>query len=253
MYTYDLRGESPLCVEPIKTYEFSQDEINSIDLNENNKFLATADDEGCVNIIDLNTDKIYKKTKKKHQTICMAVKFRPKKSWDVWSGGMDSKVFEWDFSRGSVTNIYEMTAEEPSTAQMFNPPFVYSLAISSDGKWVAASLGDSTIQLISPPSKKTKTTTKIRLENGHNSMVNCLSFIEPTKLLSGAANGKLAIWSNLDEKAGPTLNPTHLIQLEGPIQRFNWLESYSIDRKAFVAAAGVGSTSESGALCLYAI
>ncbi|KAG1444816.1 hypothetical protein G6F56_010143 [Rhizopus delemar] len=183
----------------------------------------------------------------------MAVKFRPKKSWDVWSGGMDSKVFEWDFSRGSVTNIYEMTAEEPSTAQMFNPPFVYSLAISSDGKWVAASLGDSTIQLISPPSKKTKTTTKIRLENGHNSMVNCLSFIEPTKLLSGAANGKLAIWSNLDEKAGPTLNPTHLIQLEGPIQRFNWLESYSIDRKAFVAAAGVGSTSESGALCLYAI
>ncbi|EIE83050.1 hypothetical protein RO3G_07755 [Rhizopus delemar RA 99-880] len=67
-----------------------------------------------------------------------------------------------------------MNAEEPSAAQMFNPPFVYSLAISTDGNWIASSLGDSTIQLISPPSKKSKTTKKVRLMNGHNSMVNCL-------------------------------------------------------------------------------
>lgn len=27
----------------------------------------------------------------------------------VWSGGMDSKVYEWDFSRGVPTNIYDMS------------------------------------------------------------------------------------------------------------------------------------------------
>ncbi|KAG1146991.1 hypothetical protein G6F37_004415 [Rhizopus arrhizus] len=221
---------------------------NKIDLNESNKFLATADDEGCVNIIDLSSDKIYKKTTKKHQTICMAAKFRPKKSWDVWSGGMDSKVYEWDFSRGSVTNIYDMNAEEPSAAQMFNPPFVYSLAISTDGKWIASSLGDSTIQLISPPSKKSKTIKKVRLMNGHNSMVNCLSFIEPNKLLSGAANGKLAVWSDFDNSTTSTIDPTQSFQLKGNIHRFNWLETYEMDEKVYIAAAGVGLTPESGAL-----
>lgn len=31
----------------------------------------------------------------------------------VWSGGMDSKLYEWDFSRGLPTNIYDMS--KPST------------------------------------------------------------------------------------------------------------------------------------------
>lgn len=58
----------------------------------------------------------------------MSVKFRVKKSWEgkvqnitktrlsffnneyiVWSGGMDSKLYEWDFSRGLPTNIYDMS------------------------------------------------------------------------------------------------------------------------------------------------
>lgn len=39
----------------------------------------------------------------------MSAKFRAKKTWEVWSGGMDSKVYEWDFSRGLPTNIYDMS------------------------------------------------------------------------------------------------------------------------------------------------
>lgn len=59
---------------------------------------------------------------------------------------------------------------------MFNPPFVYELAMSSSGDWIAASLGDTTIQLLSPPNKKQKkyNLQEIRLEEGHNSMINCL-------------------------------------------------------------------------------
>lgn len=105
---------------------------------------------------------------------------------------MDSKLYEWDFARGLPTNIYDMSkswditqfwfvnhevdAKEPTTAQMFNPPFVYKIATSPDGEWIAASLGDSTIQLLSPPNKKQKRfeLKEVRLQDGHNSMVNCL-------------------------------------------------------------------------------
>lgn len=27
----------------------------------------------------------------------------------VWSGGMDSKLYEWDFSRGAPVNIHDMS------------------------------------------------------------------------------------------------------------------------------------------------
>ncbi|CEJ01300.1 hypothetical protein RMCBS344292_15332 [Rhizopus microsporus] len=258
VYVYDLRAEGPLCTMPNKTFEFSNDEINSIDVNENNKFLVTADDDGNVNIIDLGSDKIYKKTTKKHQTICMTTKFRPKKSWDVWSGGMDSKVYEWDFSRGVPTNIYDMNPEEPTAAQMFNPPFVYSLDITNDGKWVAASLGDTTIQMISPPSKKVKSTSKIRLVNGHNTMVNCMSFIEmpnqSASLISGAANGGLAIWTGFYNCTSTTLEPAQTFQVDtATMQKVNWLKAYHKDYQLHVAIAGVGSTPESGSLCIYAL
>jgi hypothetical protein len=70
-----------------------------------------------------------------------------------------------------------LDAKEPSAAQMFNPPFVYSVSTSSDGKWIGASLGDGTIQLLSPQGKKRAKNSvpeDVRLQNGHNSMINCL-------------------------------------------------------------------------------
>ncbi|CAO3642987.1 unnamed protein product [Mucor fragilis] len=246
---YDLRSEGIIIAEPTQVYEFSNDEINSIDVNENNKFLATADDEGVVNIVDLGSHKIYKKTSKKHSSICMSAKFRAKKSWEVWSGGMDSKVYEWDFSRGLPTNIYDMTPKEPSATQMFNPPFVYKIATSPDGEWVAASLGDSTIQLLAPPNKKQKKhLQEIRLENGHNSMVNCLSFLTGDKplLISGAANGRVTIWDHKNE-----LEPLGgMFQLDGGLGKLNSLKAFDMDGNLYIATAGT-SKSNDGALHIY--
>ncbi|EPB89999.1 hypothetical protein HMPREF1544_03111 [Mucor circinelloides 1006PhL] len=247
--TYDLRAEGIIITEPAQVYEFSNDEINNIDINENNKFLATADDEGVVNIIDLNSHKIYKKTSRKHSSICMAAKFRAKKSWEVWSGGMDSKVYEWDFSRGVPTNIYDMTPKEPSATQMFNPPFVYKIAISPDGEWVAASLGDATIQLLAPPNKKQKKPLReIRLENGHNSMVNCLSFLtgDRSLLISGAANGRVTIWDHKHEEA-PMVD---MFQLDDGLGKLNSLKVFEMGGSLYIATAGT-SRSNDGALHIY--
>lgn len=67
---------------------------------------------------------------------------------------------------------------EGSSPQIFNPPFVYSLQISADGQWIAAGLGDGSIQLQHQgPSKeksKGKRTIGKRLYDGHNHLVNCL-------------------------------------------------------------------------------
>ncbi|GAN07531.1 conserved hypothetical protein [Mucor ambiguus] len=246
---YDLRSEDTIITEPIQVYEFSNDEINSIDINENNKFLVTADDEGVVNIVDLGTHKIYKKTSKKHNSICMSAKFRAKKPWEVWSGGMDSKIYEWDFSRGLPTNIYDMTPKEPSATQMFNPPFVYKITTSPDGEWVAASLGDSTIQLIAPPNKKHKKHLReIRLEDGHNSMVNCLSFLTGDKslLISGAANGRVTIWDHNNEKT-PLVG---MFQLNDGLGKLNNLKAFDMDGALYIATAGTSKCND-GALQIY--
>ncbi|GAA5803620.1 hypothetical protein HPULCUR_009103 [Helicostylum pulchrum] len=252
VHVYDLKSDAKVLTEPVQSYEFSNDEINSIDVNENNKFLATADDEGVVNVIDLSSHKLYKKSSKKHNSICMSVKFRVKKSWEVWSGGMDSKLYEWDFSRGLPTNIYDMKAKVPSAAQMFNPPFVYKVATSPDGEWIAASLGDSTIQLLSPPNKKQKKfdLKEVRLEDGHNSMVNCLSFLtdadKETILVSGAANGRVTVWNPSLET--PILD---MFKIDGSIGKVNNLKAYHFNDTMHIAVAGTGKTGDSGVLSIY--
>ncbi|KAI8640698.1 WD40-repeat-containing domain protein [Parasitella parasitica] len=238
---YDLGTEGIIITNPIRTYEFSNDEINSIDINDNNKFLATADDEGIVNIIDLSTHKIYKKTLKRHSNICMSVKFRAKQSWQVWSGSMDSKVYEWDFSRGLPTNIYDMSPKEQSTAQMFNPPFVYDVAISHNGEWIAAGLGNCTVRLIAPPNKKQKKHFReISLENGHNFMVNSVSFLTGEKglLISASADSRVTIWDYNDDT--PIVS---MFQLDARLGKLNCLSAFEMNGTLFIAAAGTGELS----------
>ncbi|CEP13338.1 hypothetical protein [Parasitella parasitica] len=237
---YDLGNEGIIITDPIRTYDFSNDEINSIDVSDNNKFLATADDEGIVNIIDLGTHNIYKKTLVKHSNICMSVKFRAKQSWQLWSGGMDSKLYEWDFSRGIPTNIYDTNSKEPSSAQMFNPPFVYEIATSHTGEWIAAGLGDGTVRLLAPSSKKQKKQSReISLENGHNFMVNSVSFLTKEKplLISGSANGRVTVWDH-ENDTHPIVS---MFQLDAKLGKLNSLTAFERDGALCIAAAGTGA------------
>ncbi|KAI8340517.1 WD40-repeat-containing domain protein [Chlamydoabsidia padenii] len=176
VFTYDLRNTGMIVCDPIRKYDFSGDEINSIDINQKQTHLATADDKGEVKVVDLVNHKIYKKLNKKHGNICMSVKFSQRKAWEVWSGGLDCKVYQWDFSKGKPLNIFDTNSTEPTSAQMFNPPFVYALETSNDGQWIVTGLGDSSIQLYDFGDKKSKLADPIitHLENGHSNMVNCL-------------------------------------------------------------------------------
>ncbi|CDH50086.1 wd40 repeat-containing protein [Lichtheimia corymbifera JMRC:FSU:9682] len=250
VYAFDLRNEGLILTTPAEEYEFSDDEINSIDVRDN--FLVTGDDQGDVKVVDMDSNKIYKKLVKKHNSICMAVRFRARKPWEVWSGGLDCQLFQWDFSRGTPMNITNTNETAPGQQQMFNPPFVYSLDTSSDGQWVGAGLGDGSLQLVHGGKKgKAK---EMRFTDAHNHLVNCLSFLPSTKgkpqqLLSGSANGSVKLWDLTDSIA---VEPEQAYQLDPTMARLNWLEYCSMD-EGRIAAAGVGQTSNLGALHIYSI
>ncbi|RUP42907.1 WD40-repeat-containing domain protein, partial [Jimgerdemannia flammicorona] len=179
VHVYDLRSPDLILSQSTRSYEFSQDELNQvcpehsvmwdgrlITINDKDKYLATADDNGQVKVVDLETHQLYKQFRTKHDNICMAVRFRPKKPWDLFSGGMDNNLIQWDFSRGVPTVVWDMgkpspaplsfvppqsiTSAAPSDltpgAQVFNPPFVYTIAASDDGHVMGVGLGDGSIK-----------------------------------------------------------------------------------------------------------
>ncbi|KAI9318229.1 WD40-repeat-containing domain protein [Dichotomocladium elegans] len=229
VFAYDLRNDGLIFTVPAHEYAFNEDEINCIDVRDH--FLATADDQGEVRVVDLEKNTIYKKMIKKHSNICMAVKFRSKKPW-------------------------EDVSETRSGQQMFNPPFIYALDTSKDGQWIAAGLGDCSIQLLHEAGKKTKR-KEIRIEEAHTYMVNCISFVTPAsknasqQLLSGSANGSVKLWelahgeTPYEQKASYQIDPASMAKL-------NWLEPCTME-PGHIAAAGVGAASNTGTLHIYSI
>lgn len=181
-------------------YDFNLDEINDIKVNDKGNYLAACDDFGVIYIVDLETKKLIKKPHSGHDNICTCVEFRPNNKWEVWSGGMDCKLFRWDISRGIPTRNYNMVNKNINSknVQMINPPFVHDISISSDGHTVAAGLGDGSIQFlkqvkIGGNKKKAKMEweTLWRIEDAHSWVVADLTFVNPTTLVSGANDGKI--------------------------------------------------------------
>ncbi|CAM0140873.1 unnamed protein product [Umbelopsis sp. WA50703] len=244
---FDLRNTDMILSEPSHTYQESGDEINTIDVNEKNNFLCTADDLGEVKVIDLESHKLYKQFRSKHKNLCMEARFRPRKPWELWSGGMDTAIMQWDISRGSVSSVYDTNNTDPNAQQMVNPPFVYALRFHPNGEWVASGLGDGSVHLLKMSSKSKKVEEK-RLSDSHGTIVNSLAFEDQSKqplLWSGSANGTLAKW-DLNDPVAP------LQQYKIDMAKLNWIETF-VDpgsQSTMLAAAGITSTNE-GAIHLY--
>ncbi|MQL90441.1 hypothetical protein Taro_023025 [Colocasia esculenta] len=126
----------------LESYNYNKEEINQIAFNPKSPFLATADDSGDIKI-------------------CSAVQFLPWKPWSAISGGLDSKLVIWDFSKGRPQNIIDfgmssLESHEPhgNPGQCFNPPFVHSIAVSEAeaatglDKFCAAARGDGVVEII---------------------------------------------------------------------------------------------------------
>ncbi|XP_071726526.1 uncharacterized protein [Rutidosis leptorrhynchoides] len=119
--------------KPLNVYNYNKEEINQIACNSKSSFIAAADDGGDIKIIDIRQKCLYKTLRAAHESICSSVQFLPWRPWEVITGGLDSKLIMWDFSKGRPFKVMDLGKYDPdsgsSSAQCFNPAFVHAIAV----------------------------------------------------------------------------------------------------------------------------
>ncbi|KAG1330225.1 putative WD repeat-containing protein 53 [Cocos nucifera] len=152
--------------KPLETYNYNKDEINQIAYSSKSNFLATADDSGDVKIIDTSQQCLYKTLRAVHTSICSSVQFLSWKPWAAITGGLDSKLAMWDFSKGRPSNVIDYGMPEVDSTvscgnvgQCLNPAFVHSIAVPemdmlpAPHKACAVARGDGVVDVINLESE----------------------------------------------------------------------------------------------------
>lgn len=106
IYLWDLRQLR--C--PVFECKVNEDEVNSIDILETEACLAAADDSGAVKVISTTSGSVVR-TLKKHDNICSAAVFRPYRSWQLISGGLDCRLIVTDWKGSGLGVIIFELAE----------------------------------------------------------------------------------------------------------------------------------------------
>ncbi|XAR59275.1 hypothetical protein NMG60_11015023 [Bertholletia excelsa] len=156
----------------LQIYNYNKEEINQIACNSRSSFLAAGDDGGDVKIIDINQHCLYKTLRAGHLSICSSVQFLPWRAWEAITGGFDSKLVMWDFSKGRPYKILDFGAPDPncgvSTGQSLNPAFVHAIAVPEVdiadrlGKVCALARGDGVVDIIDIESERETVRSKTR-------------------------------------------------------------------------------------------
>ncbi|KAL3617013.1 hypothetical protein CASFOL_039407 [Castilleja foliolosa] len=177
----------PTSWKQLECYNYNKDEINQIAWHPKSSFVAAADDAGDVKIIDVHQRCLYKTLRAGHNillimltlltliclgnfyAICSSVQFLPWRSWEVITGGLDSKLVMWDFSKGRPNTIMDF-GMEGNAGQCCNPAFVHALIVpdldivDKVGKICVTARGDGVVSIINIDSQtKSKISTKPKL------------------------------------------------------------------------------------------
>ncbi|KAJ9565885.1 hypothetical protein OSB04_001851 [Centaurea solstitialis] len=128
--------------KPLESYNYNKEEINQITCNSKSSFLAAADDAGDIKIIDIRQKCLYKTLRAAHESV--SLNQPPDVSpysflalflftFAVITGGLDSKLIMWDFSKGGPSNFMDLGKPDlesgDNAAQCFNPAFVHAIAV----------------------------------------------------------------------------------------------------------------------------
>ncbi|KAI5061031.1 hypothetical protein GOP47_0023536 [Adiantum capillus-veneris] len=161
---YASAGASVYCIdtrlgsvsEATMKFDYNNDEINQVALNQKASYLAAADDSGEIKVIDLENRKLQKTLRGVHTNICSTVQFHPHRPWELISGGLDSKIVKWDFNKGRPMKVFDegIGAVQPGVSGQFcNPPFVHVLAApeckvaGKGGKVLAVARGNGAVEI----------------------------------------------------------------------------------------------------------
>ncbi|PIN21428.1 hypothetical protein CDL12_05852 [Handroanthus impetiginosus] len=142
----------------LESYNYNKDEINQIACHPKSSFLAAADDAGDVKILDVHQRCLYKTLRAGHKSICSSVQFLPWRSWEVVTGGLDSKLVLWDFSKARQIKTMDF-GSEGDAGQCYNPAFVHALVVpdidivDKVGKICVVARGDGVVNIINIESE----------------------------------------------------------------------------------------------------
>eukprot|EP01029_Cantina_marsupialis_P028041 TRINITY_DN774375_c0_g1_i1.p1 TRINITY_DN774375_c0_g1~~TRINITY_DN774375_c0_g1_i1.p1 ORF type:complete len:310 (+),score=86.92 TRINITY_DN774375_c0_g1_i1:106-1035(+) len=215
LFQFDLRKvDEGKEATPIAKYSVNKDEINGIDVCEN--FLASCDDNGDIQVVNMNTGRL-QSSLSKHTNICSSIRFNPNNKMEIISGGLDSMLYFWHVKRKKVTRRFNMTETHEKSKQMVNPPFVHSIDISMNGKFVAGAIGDSSLVLLDARKKEIID----RKMDIHTGPVSCICFpsFDESKIVSAANDRTLRVWNIPGFNDSTELASDFVIDLpEGPNQ-----------------------------------
>ncbi|KAL8228731.1 hypothetical protein R6Q57_013631 [Mikania cordata] len=170
--------------KPLESYNYNKEEINQITCNSKSSFLAAADDGGDIKIIDIRQKCLYKTLRAAHESICSSVQFLPWRPWEVITGGLDSKLIMWDFSKGRPFKVMDLGKSDPDNSsnagQCFNPAFVHAIAVpevdmlDKIDKICVVARGDGVVDVIHIESefKAAKSKSSSSLKKGGQSKSN---------------------------------------------------------------------------------
>lgn len=153
--------------EPVQTHALSTEEINQVVVQSRGKFLAAADDLGHVHLVDLESQKKFKTMRGGHENMCSTIAFRPRRPWEILSGGMDCRLVRWDFSRGTPKGAWQMGCEDGESGKVFNPPMIHAVAVPETedaelSRMAAVARGDGVVGVYDLESEKLAKRSKSR-------------------------------------------------------------------------------------------
>ena len=225
------------------------DDVSQVVVNHKGDLVAVADDEGDVTLLGLSDLRVFKSLSRAHENLCTAVAWRPTRPWELVSGGMDSLICHWDYNRSHCIDTIELPPSHADSG-MAQPALVQSLAVSPNGRWLAASTHNGSVHLCAfgvygeegggeggvaqknkskDKKKKKKKKKKAQLEHrcvaegahaGCASHALCPDWGAGNSLVTAGIDGALAFW-HVDETA-TSLSPSGALRHGGKI---NWLAS----------------------------
>eukprot|EP00940_MAST-03C_sp_MAST-3C-sp2_P002084 g2084.t1 len=268
VFEYDIRVPSVVLRKASARYGFASstkapeedDEINQITCDPSGKLLAACSDSGQCVVFDIEKKTMSEDRSRQpnyeHSNVCTAIEWRPDSSdsgrRQFVSGGMDAMISGWNYNAKKKFRDVAMTvnasADERSAAsgsQLFNPPFVYSLSFSPDGRYFAAGLGDSTVSVHDADAmqqddgRKCPRPSVIARFGGHSAVVGQVRFArfgvdrDDTYALVSASNDTSLLFRRITIRANPLLDDEARAEEEAAQRAAESMtaESVSTDRR----------------------
>ncbi|KAG8135891.1 hypothetical protein E2320_008873 [Naja naja] len=195
--------------EPVECFHVNEEEINCLSVNETDSFLAAADDSGAIKIIDLQSKKL-SRCLQRHSNICASTAFRPQRPQSLLSCGLDMKIIMWNLQKTHpqwIMNLQEAAVEQ-GNCQLFNPPLVHSLSVSTCGNVFGCGAEDGKIRIFRVTGAKFEQEITFK---GHLLGVSQIFFLpEIYCFITGGNDGKVLLW-DVSSEIGKLKSPNKAV------------------------------------------